>query len=77
MNESSSTSHGSMTARAAQIYAPWSTWESLSLIISGLPFEVNTFTVWKSFERFGSVEWVELFENSAGRRDGKGKVRFR
>ncbi|KAL1959629.1 hypothetical protein VTO42DRAFT_1664 [Malbranchea cinnamomea] len=78
VNGSKRATHSMMShAKASQILPQWSSWESLSLIISGLPFEINTFTVWKSFERYGSVEWVELFENRAGKRDGRGKVRFR
>ena len=62
--------------KAANIYAQWSNWESLTLSLSGVPADVNTFTLWKSFKDYGSVEHVELFE-TAGRRDGKARIRFR
>jgi RNA-dependent RNA polymerase len=45
--------------------------------LSGLPTNITTFTIYKSFRSHGSIDWIELFENAAGRRENRGKIRFR
>ncbi|EEP75602.1 conserved hypothetical protein [Uncinocarpus reesii 1704] len=63
--------------RASQLFAPWTTWDSLNVFISGLPKDINTFTIWRSFKSYGTIEFVEIFENAKGAREGRGKIRFR
>ncbi|KMU81659.1 RNA-directed RNA polymerase Rdp1 [Coccidioides immitis RMSCC 3703] len=63
--------------RASRLFASWASWESLTVNISGLPKDISTFTIWRSFKVYGSIEWVEIFEDTKGRQDGRGKIRFR
>lgn len=55
----------------------WATWKSITLRISGLLPQVTPRDIWQSFSRYGSIEFIEIFEDSRGRKDGGGKVRFR
>ncbi|ODH36010.1 hypothetical protein ACO22_02843 [Paracoccidioides brasiliensis] len=61
----------------AQINGEWASWESLSVTLSGLPTDIDTFTVWKSFSAHGTVDYIELFEDARGRRERRGIVRYR
>ncbi|WEW57495.1 RNA-dependent RNA polymerase [Emydomyces testavorans] len=63
--------------RASHLFAPWTSWESLTVNVSGLPAAISTFTLWRSFKVYGSIEYIEIFEDSKGRREGRGKIRFR
>ncbi|EEH41892.2 hypothetical protein PAAG_03813 [Paracoccidioides lutzii Pb01] len=60
-----------------QINGEWASWESLSVTLSGLPTDIDTFTVWKSFSAHGTVDYIELFEDARGRRERRGIVRYR
>lgn len=62
---------------AVNIYGEWTTWESLSVFISGIPENVDTFTIWNTFQAYGTIDYIELFENVRGTRDGRGKIRFK
>lgn len=55
----------------------WTQWIELGIKLSGLPSTVTTFDLWQSFRREGSIATVEIFEDNQGKRDGKGRVRFR
>lgn len=57
--------------------APWMQWESLSVIITDVPDYINTFQVFEAFQSQGDIDSIELWENVRGKREGKGKVRFR
>jgi RNA-dependent RNA polymerase len=61
----------------SHIFAKWTSWDSLSVSLHGVPPNLNTFTVWKSLTQYGTIDYIELFEDSKGQRDGKGRVRFK
>ncbi|KAI9879198.1 MAG: hypothetical protein M1830_009273 [Pleopsidium flavum] len=54
----------------------WSQWVELGVKLFGLPSTVTTFDLWKTFSKEGSITTIEIFEDSKGERDGKGRVRF-
>ncbi len=55
----------------------WTQWIELGIKLSGLPLTVATFDLWQSFRHEGSIATVEIFEDSQGKRDGRGRIRFR
>ncbi|KMQ47920.1 hypothetical protein HL42_1425 [Trichophyton rubrum] len=55
----------------------WISWESLAVTVSNFPPNVNTYTLWKSFSACGTVDFIELFEDIRGKREGRGRIRFR
>ncbi|KAF7587579.1 hypothetical protein BBP40_007020 [Aspergillus hancockii] len=57
--------------------APWNFWESVAVNIFNLPKEVNTHILWQAFSREGNVFSIDIFEDSHGTRDSKGKIRFK
>ncbi|PGH12159.1 hypothetical protein AJ79_04453 [Helicocarpus griseus UAMH5409] len=61
----------------AVINGEWASWESVSLTLSDLPKDIDTFTVWESFSVWGVVDYIELYERFNGEREGKGRIRFR
>ncbi|KAI1950370.1 hypothetical protein LOZ57_001929 [Ophidiomyces ophidiicola] len=63
--------------RATRFFAPWTTWESLTVNISNIPPNANTYILWRTFKDYGTIEWVEIFENQRGKKEGRGKIRFR
>ncbi|RJE21572.1 RNA polymerase [Aspergillus sclerotialis] len=64
------------TSRPAPMASTWEQWESVGVKLGNVPGEVNSLTIWHAFSREGTVSSVELYEDSQGRRDGKGKVWF-
>ncbi|KAK2802180.1 hypothetical protein FQN51_004861 [Onygenales sp. PD_10] len=59
------------------INGEWVLWDSLALTIHGLPKDITTFTLWASFAQHGDVDYIEIFENGRGQREGKGKICYR
>jgi len=55
----------------------WTQWIELGIKLSGLPFSVTTFDLWQSFRHEGSIATLEIFEDNQGKRDGRGRIRFR
>lgn len=55
----------------------WQTWDSLAINIRGVPDEATAFTLWKAFQRQGVVAAIDLYEDANGRRNGRGRIRFR
>ncbi|KAK2834856.1 hypothetical protein FQN49_006848, partial [Arthroderma sp. PD_2] len=55
----------------------WLSWESLAITASDLPLKISTSTLWKSFSTCGTVDFIELFEDSHGKREGRARIRFR
>ena len=55
----------------------WSQWLELRVKVFGLPAIVTTLTLWQCFSREGSIDAIEIFEDSRGTRDGKASIRFR
>ncbi|KAL1851938.1 hypothetical protein Plec18170_006241 [Paecilomyces lecythidis] len=62
---------------AALIRAPWKSWESLAVSLSNVPTEANTFVLWQAFKNEGHIFSIDLFEDTRGRREHRGKIRFK
>ena len=55
----------------------WSHWLELRVKVFGLPVTITTLSLWQCFSKEGSVDAIEIFEDSKGIRDGKASIRFR
>lgn len=55
----------------------WQTWDSFAVNLFGVPDEATAFTIWTAFNQQGNVFAIDLYESDAGRRNGKGRIRFR
>ncbi|KUL85278.1 hypothetical protein ZTR_07957 [Talaromyces verruculosus] len=55
----------------------WQTWDSFAVNLFHVPDEVTAFTIWTAFNRQGNIFAIDLYEDDAGRRNGKGRIRFR
>ena len=55
----------------------WKAWDEVSIKIRGLPLNITTLALWKVFQDEGSVDYIEIFEDGVGRKDGSARVRFR
>ncbi|EED13834.1 RNA-directed RNA polymerase (Sad-1), putative [Talaromyces stipitatus ATCC 10500] len=55
----------------------WQTWDSFAVNLAGVPDEANTFTIWSTFNRQGSIFSIDLYEDDTGKRNGRGRIRFR
>lgn len=55
---------------------PWQSWSRLGIKIRGLHPSITTWDLWEAFAYEGRVVYIEIFENSTGRKDGNAKVRF-
>lgn len=61
----------------ALIRAPWKSWETLAVSLSNVPPEANTFVLWQAFKNEGHIFSIDLFEDARGRREHRGKIRFK
>ena len=55
----------------------WQAWDSFAVNLFHVPDEVTAFTIWTAFNRQGNIFAIDLYEDDAGRRNGKGRIRFR
>ncbi|KAI9785648.1 MAG: hypothetical protein M1816_008271 [Peltula sp. TS41687] len=55
----------------------WKTWDEVSIKIRGLPHDITTLALYKVFQDEGSLDYIDLYEDSAGRKDGNARIRFR
>jgi hypothetical protein len=55
----------------------WKSWNSLAVDLLNVPKEVNTHDVYDAFSKEGNIMYIDLWENSKGEPDSKGRVRFR
>ncbi len=57
----------------------WSSWIELRVKIFGIPatVTVTTLDLWHSFSKEGSIDAIEIFEDSKGTREGKALIRYR
>ena len=62
---------------AAQTIDHWRSWLELGVRFSGLPPATTTLDLWEAFGKEGQISTIELFEDASGRRDGRGRIRFR
>ncbi|KAN0066680.1 RNA dependent RNA polymerase domain containing protein [Elaphomyces granulatus] len=65
------------SATTTSIAEVWRSWPSLSIHISNVPVQANTFMIWEAFKEEGAIDSIDLFEDLQGNRMNKGKVRFR
>lgn len=54
----------------------WTTWGEVTIKVSHIPLNATTKDLWTAFKREGQIVTIELFEDTTGRRDGNGRVRF-
>ena len=59
-----------------KVKEPWQTWTEVTVRVSQLPPTVTTWDLFKSFEREGSIVFIELHENSRGVRQDSARIRF-
>ncbi|KAE8354242.1 RNA dependent RNA polymerase-domain-containing protein [Aspergillus coremiiformis] len=62
---------------AQLLLAPWTNWESVAVNLFNLPKEINTRILWQAFSGEGDVYSIDLFEDSHGIKDSRGKIRFK
>lgn len=55
----------------------WTQWIELGVRLTSLPSTVTTLDLWKTFSKEGSIATIEIFEDSKGEKDGRGRLRFR
>ena len=55
----------------------WSTWIELRVKVFGLPPSITTLDLWHCFSKEGSINIIEIFEDSKGSREGKAMIRYR
>jgi hypothetical protein len=60
-----------------QLVPPWKLWDSVAIRLANVPKGANTFTLWQSFSKEGSICSIDLFEDFHGHREHKGKLRFK
>ncbi|KAI5846534.1 RNA dependent RNA polymerase-domain-containing protein [Morchella snyderi] len=54
----------------------WRARPEIQVRVSGLPMQYKTLDVYETFQQFGVIEAIKLFENTHGTRDGAGEVKF-
>lgn len=59
------------------IIPPWKQWNSVAINLLNLPPEANAYVLWKAFQKEGPIFSIDLFEDNHGRRENKGKIRFK
>lgn len=62
---------------AQLLLAPWTFWDTVAVNLFNLPREINTRILWQAFSSEGYVSSIDLFEDSHGNKDSRGKIRFR
>ncbi|GMG04053.1 unnamed protein product [Aspergillus oryzae] len=62
---------------AQLLLAPWTFWDTVAVNLFNLPREINTRILWQTFSSEGYVSSIDLFEDSHGNRDSRGKIRFK
>ncbi|KAI1488388.1 RNA dependent RNA polymerase-domain-containing protein [Biscogniauxia mediterranea] len=56
--------------------ADWSDWESLAVRVTRIPSHTTTFDLWRHFDNFGNVVYIEIGEDKSDVRTGSALVRF-
>lgn len=62
---------------AASIIPPWRLWDTLAVNLTNVPVEANTLVLWRAFQKEGLIFSIDLFEDSHGKRENRGKIRFK
>ncbi|KAL4924881.1 RNA dependent RNA polymerase-domain-containing protein [Aspergillus undulatus] len=60
-----------------QPIAKWKTWESVAVFLNNVPKEVTTQDLWRSFKEEGNIVSIDIWEDSHGNKNTKGKIRYR
>ncbi|KAI9703299.1 MAG: hypothetical protein M1836_007865 [Candelina mexicana] len=55
----------------------WQTWVEIGVKVFGLPTNSTTLDIYRLFSKEGSIETIEIFENTRGIREGNARIRFR
>ncbi|KAI0997746.1 RNA-dependent RNA polymerase 1 [Podosphaera aphanis] len=53
----------------------WQKWDSITVEVGMLPLDETTYNLWRNFEKFGSISFLEIFE-VRGKKTRRGKIRF-
>ncbi|PLB52422.1 RNA-directed RNA polymerase (Sad-1) [Aspergillus steynii IBT 23096] len=61
----------------SQIQSLWKSWDSVAIYITNIPKETTTLNIWQAFQKEGNIFSIDLFEDSHGKRETKGKLRFK
>ena len=55
----------------------WQSWVEVRVRVFGLTSDITTADLWYCFSKEGSITTIEIFEDTAGNRNGKACIRFR
>lgn len=55
----------------------WKTWDEVTVKLRGLPPTLTTLDLYNAFRDEGPIDFIEIYEDQDGRRDSRGKIRFR
>ncbi|RAK76660.1 RNA dependent RNA polymerase [Aspergillus fijiensis CBS 313.89] len=61
----------------ANLMPPWKSFDSLAILLHQVPDEVDAACIWHAFKNEGRIFSIDLFENFQGKRNSRGKIRFR
>lgn len=64
-------------ALAQHIRPEWATRDSICVRLHNLPIWATTWIIYRTFAQYGTIDSIEIFEDSRQKRDGKGRIRFR
>ncbi|RAL10611.1 RNA dependent RNA polymerase [Aspergillus homomorphus CBS 101889] len=59
------------------VLPPWKSFDSLAISLSNVPDGADADCIWRSFIKEGRIFSIDLFENFQGKRNSRGKIRFR
>ena len=74
--QSNSTSYRRSIGPVARRQGDWTHWTELAIFLFRLPTTITTKDVWSALQKEGQIITIELFEDTTGFRNGKGRVRF-
>lgn len=57
--------------------APWRSWASVAIKLTGLPPKVTARTIWQAFKTEGTIFSIDIYEDHHGQLESRGKVRFK
>ena len=60
----------------AQSDQGWPHWRELVIKVRGLPSSITTLELWRIFSKEGRIDFIEIFEDRQGIRDGGAKIRY-
>ena len=63
--------------RHPQTWISWKSWDTLAVDLLNVPKEVNTHDLYDAFAKEGNIMYIDLWENSKGEPDSRGRIRFR